>query len=94
MKIVNWALLKNPVNWFTVILMLYLAAIAGTLILEGLGIRPATGEDNGEGTFGTITGASSATAGAIITGGDDVHATVSQNPAPGIATQDFVVGYF
>lgn len=94
MQIVNFSLMKNPLNWLTVILMLYLAAIAGTLILEGLGIRPATGAENqDEGTFGTITGASSATAGAIVTGGDFTHATFSQNPTPGLQS-DLAVTYW
>lgn len=40
--IVNLGLLKHPLNWFTVVLMLILAAMAGTLVLEGFGIQPQT----------------------------------------------------
>jgi hypothetical protein len=91
MKIVNWALLKHPLNWLTVILMLFFAAIAGTLILEGLGIRPATADDSDGDN--SITGAGPTTAGAMLTGGDFFHATVSQNPAPGLSLQDTVTIY-
>lgn len=44
MHIVNWGLVKHPLNWLTVFLMLYLAAMAGTLVLEGFGITPETGD--------------------------------------------------
>lgn len=91
MTIVNWALLKHPLNWLTVILMLFFAAIAGSLILEGLGVRPATGDDSD--SDGTITGSGPTTAGAMLTGGDDFHATFSMNPAPGVAVGDTVVTY-
>lgn len=46
MDIVNWNLLKHPVNWFTIVLMVLLAAIAGHLTLSYLGIEPATGTQN------------------------------------------------
>ena len=39
----NFALLKQPLNWLTIILMLYLAAMFGTLALQYAGIEPATG---------------------------------------------------
>jgi hypothetical protein len=42
MQIVNWGLVKHPLNWLTVILMLFLAAMAGTLALQGFGITPDT----------------------------------------------------
>lgn len=42
MNIVNWGLLKHPLNWLTVVLMLFLAAMAGTLVLQGFGIEPDT----------------------------------------------------
>jgi hypothetical protein len=42
MQIVNWGLLKHPLNWFTIILMLIIAAMAGTLVLTAFGVTPAT----------------------------------------------------
>lgn len=42
MKIVNVALLKNPLNWFIIILMILIAGIAGHLVLSWLGIEPKT----------------------------------------------------
>lgn len=42
----NLPLLKNPMNWLTVIFMLILAAIAGHLILTGMGFSAATADDN------------------------------------------------
>lgn len=42
MQIVNWGLLKHPLNWLVVFLMLFLAAMAGTLVLQGFGIEPDT----------------------------------------------------
>lgn len=44
--IVNLGLMKHPTNWFTIGLMLFLAAILGTLVLHGAGITPSTGSDN------------------------------------------------
>lgn len=41
MQVVNTALLKHPLNWFTVIFMLVLAAMAGHLILSYAGLEPA-----------------------------------------------------
>lgn len=42
MNLVNFGLLKHPLNWLTVFLMLMIAAMAGTLVLSGLGIEPDT----------------------------------------------------
>lgn len=44
MQIVNWKLISHPINWLTVVLMLLLAAMAGTLVLQGLGITPSTAD--------------------------------------------------
>jgi hypothetical protein len=41
-KIVNWGLLKHPMNWLVIILMLVIAAMAGTLLLSYAGIEPQT----------------------------------------------------
>ena len=97
MKILNWNLLKHPLNWLTVILMLYFAGIAATLALEALGIRPSTGADDvdasGNGTS-TITGAGASSAGSILTGGSGPHPTFSVDPAPGISDQELAVAYW
>lgn len=42
--IVNWALVKQPINWLVVILMLVIAAMAGHLLLSYFGVEPATAE--------------------------------------------------
>lgn len=44
MQLVNWGLVKHPLNWFTIVLMLILAAMAGTLVLEGFGVTPSTAD--------------------------------------------------
>lgn len=44
MQIVNWGLVKHPMNWATIIFMLFIAAMAGTLVLEGFGIQPDSGK--------------------------------------------------
>jgi hypothetical protein len=45
MPILNYGLMKHPNNWLTVGLMLFLAAMAGTLVLHGIGHEPSTGAD-------------------------------------------------
>ena len=42
MEIVNWGLLKHPLNWFTIVLMLLIAGFAGHLLLSAAGIEPGT----------------------------------------------------
>lgn len=37
----NWELMKNPLNWLIVTLMVTIAAIAGHLILTHVGAEPA-----------------------------------------------------
>jgi hypothetical protein len=44
MQLINWGLVKHPLNWGTVVLMLFLAAMAGTLVLQGAGFSPATAD--------------------------------------------------
>lgn len=46
MQLVNWKLVSHPLNWLTIGLMLLLAAMVGTLALQGVGINPSTGEAN------------------------------------------------
>lgn len=45
MQLVNWSLVKQPLNWATIVMMLVIAAMAGTLILQGLGVMPATADE-------------------------------------------------
>lgn len=45
MQIVNTAILKSPLNWLTVFLMLLLAALGGHLLLTLLGIEPTRRDD-------------------------------------------------
>lgn len=42
MNILNFGLLKNPLNWFTVIFMVLIAGIAGHLLLSTAGIEPSS----------------------------------------------------
>lgn len=37
----NFSLLKNPLNWLTVILMLVIAATAGHLLITLAGLEPS-----------------------------------------------------
>lgn len=46
MAIVNFGLLKNPLNWAIILLMLIIAAIGGHLLLTYFGVEPATSENS------------------------------------------------
>jgi hypothetical protein len=51
--VLNWELMKHPLNWVIVILMLTIAGIAGHLVLTRFGVEPkeaspATGLPPGE----------------------------------------------
>jgi hypothetical protein len=37
----NWDLVKNPLNWMIVLLMLIIAGMAGHLLLSWAGLEPA-----------------------------------------------------
>lgn len=41
MQIINTGLVKHPLNWFIVLMMLVIAAIAGHEILSLAGMEPA-----------------------------------------------------
>jgi len=40
--ILNFELLKNPLNWIIVLLMLIIAGVAGHYLLSLFGVEPAT----------------------------------------------------
>jgi hypothetical protein len=42
MAIVNVGILKHPLNWLTVAMMLILASVAGGLVLSLFGVEPTT----------------------------------------------------
>jgi hypothetical protein len=42
MAFVNVGLLKHPMNWLVIILMLVIAAMAGHLLLSYFGVEPST----------------------------------------------------
>lgn len=44
--IVNWNLLKQPLNWIIVILMLVIAGMAGSLVLSYAGLTPANSSNS------------------------------------------------
>ena len=46
MQIVNWNLLKNPLNWFIVVFMLVIAGIGGHLLLSYFHHEPSTATQN------------------------------------------------
>jgi FlaG/FlaF family flagellin (archaellin) len=48
MQIINWGLVKQPLNWLTISIMLILAAMAGTLVLEGVGLAPSTSSNSSD----------------------------------------------
>jgi hypothetical protein len=43
-EMLNTALMKNPLNWLTILLMLVIAGMAGHLLLSLVGIEPAIGD--------------------------------------------------
>ena len=42
MELLNFNLLKNPVNWIVIILMLIIAGMGGHLLLSYFGVEPET----------------------------------------------------
>jgi hypothetical protein len=50
MQLVNTAILKQPLNWIIVLLMLVIAGIAGHLILSYFETEPAKGTTSGPST--------------------------------------------
>lgn len=51
-EIVNWNIIKNPLNWGIVLLMLALAALLGHLLLSYAGIEPTTATSGQPSTVG------------------------------------------
>jgi hypothetical protein len=45
--LLNWGLLKQPLNWFTILLMVLIAGIAIHLVCDYFGSNPATPGDSG-----------------------------------------------
>jgi len=43
---INWKLLKNPLNWIIVGLMLVIASIGGHLVLSYFGKEPSTSDSS------------------------------------------------
>lgn len=44
MQIINWELVKHPINWVVVILMVLIAGIAIHLVLDMYGVTPGKSE--------------------------------------------------
>lgn len=42
--IINWGLVKHPMNWVTIVLMLVIAGIAGHLALSYFGVESASND--------------------------------------------------
>jgi hypothetical protein len=47
MQLINVGLVKNPLNWLTITLMLILAGVGGALVLKAVGMAPATAGTGG-----------------------------------------------
>lgn len=47
--IINWQLVKHPMNWVTIVLMLVIAGIAGHLALSYFGVQSASDESMSKG---------------------------------------------
>lgn len=45
MSLINVGLIKHPINWLTIMLMLLIAAMAGHYTLTFFGVEPATKEN-------------------------------------------------
>lgn len=41
MEVVNWQLIKHPMNWVVLFLMVFIAGIALNLVLKFNGVTPA-----------------------------------------------------
>lgn len=46
MQLINFKLAKQPVNWLTIALMLFIAAMGGHLLLSYFGVEPATSDNS------------------------------------------------
>lgn len=46
MKLINWEIVKNPMNWLIIGMMLVVAGVAGHLVMRRLGVEPV--RDNNE----------------------------------------------
>jgi hypothetical protein len=45
--LINWGIIKHPVNWITVMLMVLIAGIAIHLVLQFYGLTPAKSTTKG-----------------------------------------------
>jgi hypothetical protein len=46
--VINWALVKHPLNWLIVLLMLTIAGIAGHIVLTHFGAEPQGSSSDSE----------------------------------------------
>ncbi len=44
-RIVNWSILKSPLSWLTIFLMVLIAGIALHLVMDHFNVNPATSQD-------------------------------------------------
>lgn len=49
MNPLNWSILKNPLNYIIVILMLVIAGIGGHFLMSYVGLEPAVGGSSNNG---------------------------------------------
>lgn len=48
MTLINWNLIKSPLNWFTILLMVLIAGIAIHLVMEHHNVNPAIPSQTGQ----------------------------------------------
>jgi len=46
LTMLNWELLKNPLNWLIILVMLLIAGMAGHLLLSYAGLEPASSDNS------------------------------------------------
>lgn len=50
MELINWRIVRHPLNWITVFLMIFIAGIAIHFVLVGLGMQPAAAQQQQQST--------------------------------------------
>lgn len=55
MEFINFKLIKSPLNWFTIILMVLIAGILLHIIADAFGVNPAKAVDPTQNQPGSVT---------------------------------------
>jgi hypothetical protein len=54
MNPVNWRLVKHPMNWITIFLMLVIVGTMGHMILSLFGVEPDVSQDTAMTSYGSV----------------------------------------